>query len=85
MQVIQDDLWFCVDCVMVAVNGDYSGIDDDARVAAIDAGLERLGPNVVPDFDSDTGEGHQEFSGCGCACCGSPLAGEMHRFAVLGE
>lgn len=84
MRVVQDDLWLCPDCTIAAVNGDVSGIDSDARVAEVWAGLERLGPHLVSDFDSESGEGYREFSRCGCDCCGSPLAGTMYRFAVLG-
>lgn len=100
MQVIRDDLWFCDDCLIVAVNGDYSGVDTfyppgqtreehqaavDKRIAAIDAGLEALGPHVVPDYDSETEEGIRDFSSRNCDCCGTHLAGTRHRFAILGE
>jgi len=85
MRIIRDDLWFCVDCLFLAVNDDPTGIDSDARVAECYAGLHKLGSHLVPDFDCDSGDGHDEFSSCGCDCCGSPLAGEMHRFAILGE
>lgn len=96
MRVIRDDLWLCVDCLMIAVNGDASSLDyyygDNAakRLARIEAGLARLGPHLVPDWqcDEDSGEitdGRREFSACGCDCCGSRLAGEMHRFAILGD
>jgi hypothetical protein len=85
MQVLRDDLWFCVDCTIVACNGDYSGIDSDERVAEVNAGFDALGPHVAANFDSEEDEGIREFSSCGCDCCGSPLAGEMHRFAILGE
>lgn len=90
MDVVRDDLWFCVDCLMIAVNGDASSLDyhygdkADERLVEIEAGLTRLGPHVVPDFDSNTGDGHKEFARYGCDCCGSRLAGEMHRFAILG-
>lgn len=54
------EAWLCQDCTMVAVNGDYTGLDyltEDAakeRAEVIDAGLARLGPNLVPDqFDGD--------------------------------
>lgn len=90
---IAREVWLCVDCLIVAVNGDYSGFDfcypdltaRDKRIAQVDAGLERLGPHLAPDYDSETGEGIREFSSCGCDACGSPLAGEMHRFAILEE
>lgn len=85
MQVVQDDIWLCVDCMLVACNGDVTGIDSDERIAEVYAGLDKLGPRLVPDFDSETGNGHLEFSWNGCDCCGSRLGGELHRFAVLGE
>ena len=88
MNVIRDNLWLCVDCLMLAVNGDASGIADPKRLAACNMGLDRLGPHLVPNWDNDeeTGEiteGYREFSRCGCDCCLSGLAGEMHRFAIL--
>jgi hypothetical protein len=81
---------------MIAVNGDATGLDyhyspEEAskRLAAIEAGLDALGPHLVPDFDLESDDedkrGHREFSSCGCDCCGSHLAGEFHRFAVLGD
>lgn len=89
---VTHDLWFCSDCTIVAVNGDWSGIDDEERVAAIDAGAQRLSEkygHVSPNFDADSDDedkrGIRDFSWCGCDCCGSKLGGEFHRFAVLGE
>ena len=84
MQVIQDDLWLCHDCLHGAVNGEPVH-DDDARDAAVTAGLEALGPHLVPDFDSETDEGMHSFSWRTCDCCHSHLGGERWRFAVLGE
>ncbi len=55
------------------------------RAAVIDAGLAKLGPNLVPSFDSETGKGIEEFSTWPCECCGSALAGSRHQFATLGE
>lgn len=85
MEIIRDNIWLCVDCLMVAVNGDESGIEDEKQIEATRAGLDELGPHLVPDFDSETEEGIRDFSSCGCDCCGSRLAGTMHRFAILGE
>lgn len=93
MMTIVRELWLCVDCTMLAVNGDASsldyhyGKDADARLARIEAGLTRLGAHLVPHWTTDDAgeisEGHRDFSSCGCDCCGSRLAGEMHRFAIL--
>lgn len=91
MQVILDDIWLCVDCTLYACNGDLTGLDyhygdkADERAREVTEGVDALGPHLVPDFDSETGDGHEEFSSHGCDACGSPLAGEFHRFAVLGE
>lgn len=97
MRVVRDELWFCTDCLHVAVNGDASGLDyhyppEEAakRLAEIEAGLTALGPNLVPDFDSETGEGCEEEIGAWCTrrpcdCCKDHLHGSRHRFAVLGK
>jgi hypothetical protein len=60
------------------------GPSADERMAEIVAGLEALGAGLVPDHDSETGDGIDEFSRRPCACCGTRLAGGRHRFAVLG-
>ncbi len=92
MRVVRDDLWLCHDCLFAAVNGDFTGLDahyqkdeSERRMVAIVAGLDRLGPHLVPDFDSEKGEGVEDFSRRVCDCCGTRLAGTRHRFAVLGE
>lgn len=92
MRVVRDDLWLCTDCTVFAVNGDLSGIDyshsseqAEKRASAVQDGVAKLGAHLVSDFDSETREGIREFSRCGCDACGSQLAGEMHRFAVLGD
>ncbi len=124
MEVIRDEIPLCSDCMIAAVNGDFSGLDyhygsdwtcqtctfqgtgrapdrcpsctserddnhgprskADERHAEIVAGLERLGAHLVPDFDSDTGKGHDEFSSRPCGCCGCKLHGERFDFAILG-
>lgn len=91
MKILQDDLWLCDDCVMYAVNGDLTGIDysysgdeADERAKEVVRGVNSLGPHLVPDFDSETGEGMEEFSRTTCAGCRTHLAGGRHRFAILG-
>lgn len=92
MEIIHDDLWFCQDCLVIAVNGDYTGLDDydnaGERMAEINAGFERLteewGPHLAPNFDSETEDGIRDFSSRSCDCCGDWHAGSRHRFAVLG-
>lgn len=83
MEIIGEH-WLCVDCTMYACNGDTTGIDSDEREASVVAGVNALGAHLSANFDSETGEGHEEFSRRGCDGCRSGLAGEFYRFATLG-
>lgn len=85
MQVIQDNLWLCCDCTFVACNGPHGMDIDPENLLIVETGLAELGPHVVPDFDSETGEGLEDFSSRQCASCLSGLAGYRARFAKLGE
>lgn len=91
MKVIRDGLRLCVDCLMYAVNGDTSGIDEsttgngDSREAQVIAGVNALGEHLVPAFDSETGKGIEEFAAGPCDACHAPHAGEFHEFAILGK
>lgn len=94
MEIVRDNLWLCPDCMIAAVNDDYTGLDYSysepeatQRMEKIKAGLAELGLGLVPDFDTESGEGFEEFTrpARGCDCCGSGLAGSFYRFAVLGE
>lgn len=60
------------------------GPSADERMAEIVKGLEALGPHLVPNYDSESGTGCEEFTWRPCGCCGSKLAGSRHEFAVLG-
>jgi hypothetical protein len=85
MQVIQDELMFCSICTQVACNGP-NGIDAQyVELRASITGLAKLGPHVVPSFNSETGEGLYEFSHVACDCCDTGLAGYRAEFVVLGE
>lgn len=91
MRVIRDGIQLCNDCTMLACSGDETGFDCTygaraaERIAECYAGLERLGPHLVPAFDSEAMEGITEFTYYPCECCGSKLGGERHEFAVLGD
>lgn len=94
MKVIRDGIELCADCMMFAVNGDVTGIafscsdEDDAenRIRDIMEGVGQFGPHLVPDFDTDTGDGYEEFSSRGCDACreNANKGGSLYRFAVLG-
>lgn len=83
MQIACADIWLCIDCLLAAVNDDYTSIESDEVADKVRRGIFALGPHLVPDFDSETSDGIREFSRCGCDCCGSGLAGTFHRFATL--
>lgn len=53
-------------------------------MAKIKTGLVKLGSNLEPVFDSETGKGMKEFSQLACDCCNSRLYGSRHEFAILG-
>lgn len=89
MTIERDGLQLCTECTMASVNGDTTSLDfhyereeADRREREIYAGLEQLGPHLVPDW-GDEGEGVDEFSTAPCDCCGTDLAGRRDRFAVL--
>ena len=85
MMVIIDNLAFCEDCTLAAVNGDYTGLDyhyseEDAakRKQEIDNGLAVLGAVY-----HDSSRKSDEFSARRCDCCGSRLAGSRDYFIIL--
>jgi len=88
MQIMIDNLWLCSDCTQVACNGVYGAVleNESATLNGL-AKLETQFPNgvVVPNFDSETGEGIREFTDCICEACGTSLAGYRARFSILGE
>jgi hypothetical protein len=91
MKIVRDDLWLCDDCAIFAVNGDLTGLDyhygkdADKREKEVVKGVAALGPHLVPDYDSETGEGEEEFMTRSCDACHQPrAAGRRTRFAVLG-
>jgi hypothetical protein len=83
MKVIDDDLWLCDDCRTYAANSDTSGIDDSKREREVIYGVDSLGPHLVANYDSETGEGLREFSHRTCDACRSNLSGSRTRFALL--
>jgi hypothetical protein len=84
VRVIEDELYLCVDCTIATNNGDYSGMDAEQEKATRD-GLTKLGPYVVCNFDSETGDGLEQFSNTPCAACETTLAGYRARHAQLGD
>ena len=75
-------LWFCQDCTIAECNGDYSGMED-ARAAEVAAGLSALSQSghLAANWDSETGDGQEDFSRRQCDGCGTALHGYRARFA----
>ena len=72
MQVIQDNLWLCIDCLQAAVNDDYTGLDYSYSEPEASAEMKSdtrwfgsIRTESVPDFDGETSEGIDEFSAVG--------------------
>jgi hypothetical protein len=85
MRIVKDNLFLCADCTAVSCNG-TGGLDiPEKTLAETVRGLEHLGPHLVPDFNSETGDGLLEFSRRACDSCETVLAGYRARFAILGE
>jgi hypothetical protein len=85
MRIIQDELYLCSDCTMVACNGSH-GLDiEPEQLQRTENGLAKLGKHLVPNFDSETGDGLETFSRTPCDSCGSGLTGYRARFAILGQ
>ena len=85
MQVVQDDLWLCPDCMYAAVNGDAPESEEQDK--ATTAGLERLG-HLVPNWHNEHDgyySGHNDHSIDACDCCRSRLHGERWRFYARGQ
>lgn len=92
MRIVTDDLWLCDECTIAAVSGGFEFLDDNytkekakSREEEILAGLDELGPHLVPNFDSNADEGILVFSWLSCDCCNTSLGGSRYHFAVLGE
>lgn len=81
MKIAQDGIWLCSDCTQVACNGPR-GIELLNETATME-GLAKLGPHLVPDFDSETSEGILQFSNRMCDACGTYHAGYRSQFAIL--
>jgi hypothetical protein len=90
------DVWVCVDCLMWHVNADDTGFcqhtdvefcDDRCNAIREGHGLLRtmydyIWPVHLAPCEND---GYDTFSHDRCEACGSPMAGERHRMAVIGR
>lgn len=77
----------CVDCLMMMANGELGQGDVEADIAhaekmhaRLDHFLEREDWNACPSGGEDD---EARFSSRPCDACGSPLAGDREKFAVL--
>ncbi len=78
----EEEYFFCEDCTIAEVNGDFSGMSDETE-EKVKKGMESLPEGIVPAFDVESGEGYFEFSRMRCDCCNTYLAGSRHKFTRL--
>lgn len=78
--MINDNLWFCEDCMIASVNADYTGMEDD-RTEEVKQAINKLPGYPVSNFDENSGI--EDFSHKICDCCNSRLAGKRYRFLLL--
>lgn len=83
MRILDDDIQLCVDCTMLAVNGELP--EDPKTERACLAGLATLqtAEQQLVSYSTDEDNGEIEFSKRSCECCGSHLAGTRQRFTLL--
>ena len=78
-----DHLMVCTDCLLVAVNGDATGIDDPDRKNAVVAGIVRYnvqsGNRLVLGDESE----YDEFSRASCDLCGDHHHGSRHELVGI--
>jgi hypothetical protein len=85
VRIERDNLYLCTDCTLVACNGSHGADIEPEQLERTETGLANLGAHLVPDFDSETGDGLETFSRVPCDACGTRLCGYRARFASLGE
>lgn len=83
--VTHDDLWLCEHCHMAASGEDVTILDQNQAKATED-GLARFAQlgHLVPDSDSNTGNGSDVLTTTRCACCKVRGQGLFNRYAILG-
>jgi len=75
---IQGTFWVCVDCMILAVNGETPSDPDPTQPEPWACWPDQH--DVTPDFGGDDDEGINSFSWQYCMGCGSTLGGERYRF-----
>jgi hypothetical protein len=67
MRIAQRDIWICDDCLMVAVNDDSSGIEDDKREQEVQHAVYAYEGLLVPDNFDESDLDQQQYE---CRACG---------------
>ena len=76
----EDNGFWCRSCDTYLYTSDLVQVIDPH---GCDGDTEDACPHCKSSELSEIGNGHEEFSNKGCDCCGSMLAGELHRFAII--
>lgn len=100
MKIIDDNLTLCEECMLVLETGDVTFLDyyydepeSTERLKTIEQGIIDLHNSntlykdtaIVPNYDSETGEGIDEYSIAICDCCNSRLGGKKYRYSLIGN
>lgn len=86
--IVREAVWVCQDCLFWLANGEMppeASEEEEARILAGERAETDKGLHWAANWDSETGEGIQDFSWRHCECCWSGLGGSRHRMALLGD
>lgn len=88
MRTVKDNVWLCVDCMLAAVNDDYSGLDysysqEDASelLTRMQEGWQLLGTWSGNGLVKASAERETRMT---CACCRRNECGTFYEFNLLG-
>lgn len=76
-----DELWICQDCFLLEETGELNDVSE-VREEDVAEAIASLSGYLAANWDSETGEGINEFSWSTCDCCRSRLGGERHRYTL---
>jgi hypothetical protein len=86
VRIIHGELEICVDCTMFVANGEvFDGSGNDITIDHAERMREQWGDKLIHMVLSCPEGCEGWFSMSDCDGCGSPLGGERHPAAVLGN
>jgi hypothetical protein len=80
----QYELDLCTDCTYCEVNGLHGWEYSESWLSAYELGRKNY-VHVYLSYDSETGDGYDEFSRVKCSLCGTTLAGARYTAVAMDE